>query len=156
MSCSHVEHSSLCFCRSTYRLSAIIDLFVAQVSLSQCTTSNERMHLCRQGRFYPSSTHITQLVPNLVNHSHCFDDLRCLNALRHNQRCKQCQIISSSFRTENTSYVISTTKQQLPADSCFYLCDHDQSCGFLCFDRRVTMNIQCDHCRGRRQNVTCR
>jgi hypothetical protein len=130
-------------------------MFISKLFLSQCTTSYSTRQ-CRQGRFSPSSTHVTQLVPNLVNHSHCLDDIHCLQTLRNTQRCRRCQLIPSSLLTENSSYTISTTRTNLPTDSCFYICEHDQSCGFLCFDRRVTITINCNICQGGRRNVTCR
>jgi hypothetical protein len=153
--CSDREHSPLCFCRSSYRRSSLTDIFLAKLSLSQCATSYSTRQ-CRQGRFYPSTTHISQLVPNLVNHTHCLEDKHCLHTLHKTQRCQRCQIVSSSLLTENTSYIISTTTKHLPTDSCFYICEHDKSCGFLCFDRRITITVHCDIYRGRRRNVTCR
>ncbi|CAF0971557.1 unnamed protein product [Rotaria sordida] len=153
--CSNREHSPLCFCRSSYRRSLLTDLFISKISLSQCATSYSSRQ-CRQGRLSPSSTHVTQLVPNLVNYSHCLEDAHCLHTLNNTQRCQRCQITPSSLLTENISYIISTTTNHLPTDSCFYICEHDKSCGFLCFDRRITVTINCNICRGRRRNVTCR
>jgi hypothetical protein len=130
-------------------------MFLSKLSLSQCATSYSTRQ-CLQGRFSSSSTHVTQLVPNLVNHSHCLENIQCLQTLHNTQRCQHCQISSSSLLTENTSYIISTKTNNLPTDSCFYICEHDKSCGFLCFDRRITITINCNTCRGRRRNVTCR
>ena len=156
-SCSSREQSSLCFCRSNdRRATSVIDLFLAKVSLTQCSTPSA-IRQCHQARFSPSLTHVTQLLPHSVNLSHCLKETQCLYTLRSGQRCQRCQIVSSSLVVpENTSYVISTTRTHLPTDSCFYLCEQDPSCGFLCFDRRVSMKISCDFCRGRRRNVTCR
>ncbi|CAF3416061.1 unnamed protein product [Rotaria socialis] len=153
--CSNREHSPLCFCRSSYRRSSSQDLFISKISLSQCSTSNSSTH-CRHGRLSPSSTHVTQLVPNLVNYSHCLESTQCLHALHNIQRCQQCQIMPSSLSTENTSYVVSTERSNLPTDSCFHICENDKSCGFLCFDRRISITVNCSFCRGRRRNVTCR
>jgi hypothetical protein len=155
LSCSDREQSPLCFCQSIYRRSLLTDIFLSKLSLSQCTTKNSTRQ-CRQGRFSPSSTHVTQLIPNLVNHSQCLEDIRCLHTLRTIQRCHQCQMTPSSLMTENTSYLVSTSTNDLPNDSCFYICEHDKSCGFLCFDRRITITVNCNICRGRRYNVTCR
>jgi len=153
--CSDREQSPLCFCRSFYRHSLLTDIFLSKLSLSQCTTSYSTRQ-CRQGRFSASSTHVTQLIPNLANHSHCLENTHCLQTLRNAQRCQHCQITSSTLMSENSSYIISTTTNKLPTDSCFYVCEHDKSCGFLCFDRRVTITVNCNLCRGRRRNVTCR
>ncbi|CAF1934345.1 unnamed protein product [Rotaria magnacalcarata] len=153
--CSNREHSPLCFCRSSYRRSSIEDLFISKIFLSQCSTSNSSTH-CRQGRLSPSSTNVTQLVPNLVNYSHCLESTQCLHTLHSMQRCQQCQIMPSSLSTDNASHVISTEKSSLPTDSCFYICENDKSCGFLCVDRRISITVDCSFCRGRRRNVTCR
>ncbi|CAF0936983.1 unnamed protein product [Adineta steineri] len=155
ISCSDREQSPLCFCQSSYRRSLITNIFLSKISLSQCANKYSTRQ-CRQGRFSPSSTHVTQLIPNLVNHSHCIEDDRCLHALRIIQRCYQCQITPSSSPNENTSYTVSTSPNDLPADSCFHVCEHDKSCGFLCFDRRITFTVECKLCRGYRRNVTCR
>ncbi|UJR37419.1 hypothetical protein I4U23_030123 [Adineta vaga] len=149
------EHSPLCFCQSSYRNFSLSDIFLSKLSLFRCTTNDSTLQ-CRQGRFSPSSTHITQLIPNLVNHNHCTEDARCLHPLRAIQRCSQCQMVSSILSTENSSYVITTSTNHLPTDSCFYVCEHDKSCGFVCFDRRITMTVVCSSCRGYRRNVTCR
>ena len=153
--CSDREHSPLCFCQSSYRRSLVTDIFLARLSLSQCAMSHSARQ-CRQGRFYPSTTHVTQLVPNLVNLTHCLREPQCLHTLSSIQRCHQCQIIPSLLSTDNTSHMIRPSRNNLSADSCFHVCEHDQSCGFLCFDRRITAKIQCNACRGRRRNVTCR
>lgn len=153
--CAEEIYSPLCFCHSTIRRSLLTNIFLSKISLSQCISSYST-HQCRQGRFSPSSTYVTQLVPNLVNHSQCLENTHCLQTLRTDQRCRQCQIIPSISVTENTSYIISTTTNHLPTDSCFYLCEHDKSCGFLCFDRRISVTVNCNSCRGRRRNVTCR
>lgn len=153
--CLDREKSPLCFCRSIQGRTLLRDLFISKISLSKCSASSSTRQ-CRQGRLYPSSTNVTQLVPNLVNYSHCLKDRHCLQTLRNTQRCQNCQIIPPSLLTENTSYTISTTTNNLPTDSCFYICEHDKSCGFLCFDRRITITISCKLCGGRRRNVTCR
>ena len=155
-SCWEREQSSLCFCRSSYRRSSISDLFLSQISLNECSYDSRGIRLCRQARLYPNVQHITDLVPNLINQTHCFETNRCLSTSIQQQRCQQCEISANVLRTENTSYVISTTRIDPPTDSCFYLCEHDRSCGFICIDRRVTMKIHCDRCRGRRKNITCR
>ena len=154
-SCLYREYTPICFCQSTYKNSQLTDMFISKLVLYQCTTSYS-IRQCRQGRFSPSSTHVTQLVPNLVNHSHCLDDMYCLQTLRNSQRCQRCQLTPPSLLTENSSYTISTTTTNLPSDSCFYVCEHDKSCGFLCLDKRITIKIDCNICDGLRRNVTCR
>lgn len=128
---------------------------MSKISLFQCSNTHSTTQ-CRQGRLSQSSTHVTQLVPNLVNYSHCLANTHCLYTLPNTQRCQRCQIMPSSLLTENISHTISTQTNNLPTDSCFYICENDKSCGFLCFDRRITMTINCNLCRGRRRNVTCR
>ncbi|CAF0928130.1 unnamed protein product [Adineta ricciae] len=149
------EQSPLCFCQSTYRRFSLPDIFLSKLDLLQCSTQNSTRQ-CRQGRFSPSTTHVTQLIPNLANHSHCTDDSRCLHPIRAIQRCSQCEITPSTPLAENSSYVNTTSTDNLPSDSCFHVCDHDRSCGFVCFDRRVTITVVCKLCRGYRRNVTCR
>ena len=154
--CSDREHSPLCFCQSSYRRSPLTDIFLARLSLSQCAMSHSTRQ-CRQGRFYPSTTHITQLVPNLVNLTHCLRGPQCLHTLSSMQRCHECRILPSLLpTTDNSSHMIKPSGNNLSAGTCFYVCERDQSCGFLCFDRRITAKIECDACRGRRRNVTCR
>ena len=131
------------------------ELFISRISLSDCMNSYPTRQ-CRQGLFSPSSTHVTQLVPHLVNQTRCLEKVHCLQTLRTSRVCQHCHIIPSTFLTENTSYTISTTTDNLPTDACFYICEHDKSCGFLCFDKRITITIQCDACRRSGRNVTCR
>ena len=143
-----------------------MDLYLAQILLSDCQidpmggASDDHRRQCHHARFFPSSRHVSQLLPNLVNHTHCIEDVRCLQTLRTHQRCQQCQIISSPLSNyENISHRISTTHVDPLSDSCFYLCEHDHSCGFLCYDRRVMIKIQCDLCGTgvlRRKNIICR
>ncbi|CAF3094247.1 unnamed protein product [Rotaria sp. Silwood2] len=152
--CFNQEYSPLCFCRSSYRRSIITDLFLAKVSLSQCDNFLS-ISQCHQSEFYPPSFDLTQLIPSLINLSHCLEHIHCLHKLRSMQRCQQCQL-TPSLSTHNNSYSIPETMNNLSTDVCFYLCQHDTSCGFLCLSRNVIMSINCHICQGRIQNVTCR
>lgn len=146
----------MCFCRSYVRRSTENDLFLSQVSLENCSLSHNDIRQCQKARFYSPTQSIIELIPNLINQTRCYDNKRCLYSIPKEQRCNQCQIIPPSMMNENVSTVISVTNVHLPTNSCFYLCEHDHSCGFLCFEQRVTMKVQCDRCQKRRPNVTCR
>ncbi|CAF3823503.1 unnamed protein product [Adineta steineri] len=152
--CSEPEYSPLCICRSSYRHSINTDLFLATLSLSQCNNSRSNQQ-CRQSQFHPPSFHLTQLIPKLANLSHCFQQLHCLQTLKSVQRCKQCYL-TSSLVTHNNSYYTNRAFDNLPTDACFYLCQYDTSCGFLCLNQHVTISINCNICQGHRKNITCR
>lgn len=143
--CSDQEHSLLCFCRSTYQHSILPDLFLAKLSLFQCDDFLSPNH-CHQSRFHPPSFHLTQLIPQLSNHSHCLEDIHCLHTLNFTEHCRRCHVLPSLL-IPNDSYNI---------DACFNVCEHNTSCGFVCLNQTVILSINCDTCRGRKHNVSCR
>ncbi|CAF0952171.1 unnamed protein product [Rotaria sp. Silwood1] len=153
--CSDQEHSSLCFCRSSYRRSILTDLFLAKIFLSQCNNSFSTRQ-CHQNEFYPPLFDLTQLIPSLTNLSHCLEHKHCLHKLHSIQYCQQCQLLTSSLLTHNNLYPIHEMINNLSNDICFYLCHHDRSCGFLCLNRNIIVSINCYLCQGRIQNITCR
>jgi hypothetical protein len=143
--CSDQEYSPLCFCRSSDQHSILTDRFLAKLSLSQCDGSLSIRH-CRQSRFHPPSFHLTELIPQLTNLSHCLKDTHCLHTLHFIQHCQQCQVIPLLL-TLNSSY---------RTDACFNICQKHLSCGFVCLNQPIILSIICNICRGRNQNISCR
>lgn len=133
--CFDQEHSPLCFCRSL-----LSDLFLAKLSLSNCNDFLS-LHHCYQIRLYPPSFHLTQLIPQLSNLTHCLKDIHCLHTLNLPEYCPQCQILPSLL-TDN--------------DTCFNLCEHNRSCGFVCLNQPIIISIHCHICLGQRHNISCR
>ncbi|CAF1478046.1 unnamed protein product [Rotaria sordida] len=147
---SNQEYSPLCFCHSSYQRS----IFLAKISLSQCDNSLT-IRQCHESKFYPPSFDLTQLIPSLINFSHCLNHIHCLHKLHSIQHCQHCQLETLLF-THNDFYPIDKTINNLSTNRCFNLCQHDTSCGFLCLHQNVIISINCHICQGRRQNVTCR
>ncbi|CAF2143070.1 unnamed protein product [Rotaria magnacalcarata] len=129
--CSDQEYSPLCFCRSSFPHFILTDLFLAKIFLYQCDNSFST-HQYYQSEFLPPSFALTQIIPKLPNLSHCFDDIHCIYTLNSLQHCQRCQLTPSLLLYNNFS-----------TDRCFYVCQHDASCGFLCLNQHVTVSINC-------------
>lgn len=131
--CSGQQYSPLCFCRATY------DLFLARLILFQCKNSLPIRHCC-QSQFNPPSFHLTQLIPQVMNLSHCLEDVHCLHTLNSRQHCRQCQL------TDNDSS---------HTETCFNFCEQNPSCGIVCLNQSVMISINCSQCHGRHSNISC-
>ncbi|UJR08815.1 hypothetical protein I4U23_013070 [Adineta vaga] len=143
--CFRQEYSPLCICHSTSS-----DLFLSILSLSQCNNSLS-VHHCHQGHFHPPLFHLTQLIPQLANHSHCLQSLHCLHSLPMSQHCNQCYLTSSLLSSLNHSF----RANYLSMNTCFYLCQYDTSCGFLCLNEHITESVICHQCQKPRHNIAC-
>ncbi|CAF1196690.1 unnamed protein product [Adineta ricciae] len=141
---SSKKYSSLCVCYSTPN-----ELFLSIVSLLRHNDTCSVRH-CHQGQFYPPLFHLTQLIPQLINHSHCLRDFQCLHSLHTPEHCNQCYI-SSSLMVHNHSF----QSEGLPMSTCFHLCQYDPSCGTLCLNEQTTVALSCYNCQSPRSHISC-
>lgn len=137
MDCSNQSSFPLCFCRVFSRISPMKDFFLGQLAFVQCNRSS-----CRRSRFYSPNFHLQDLLPQITNHSQCFNHSHCLHLLSSKKSCRQCR-----WNYHNTSSML---------DSCFHFCEDNPSCGILCLKQSITLMIQCRQCRERKYNLTCR
>lgn len=57
---------------------------------------------------------------------------------------------------QNVSHNMDEMINKHPKNICFYLCQHDKSCNFLCLHQQVFASIYCHTCDEQQQNITCR